>query len=376
MPLANCTEARTTLNRSDWIHNLSNTSFAYLLTLDGNLTDFPDCPLDRVISFYGRPNSSIVLEGSIAKPKEILLFYDNGVNNSAPVSPQPAQGPATVVPISIDELPYRACTVPTILNVVAHQDDDLLFMNPDLSNDLKAGHCVRSIYITAGDAGGGQYYWLSRQQGTEAAYSKMLGLDDIWIERIVAIGENQYATIANPRGNSKISLIFMYLPDGNLGGQGFPATGYESIARLDGSRINSIRSIYSDSKYTAAELEQALTDFMHLYQPTEVRTMSNHSSVHYPDHSDHMAVGRFVQRAYQKYETSQYEGKVTIPISFYLGYPGHEHPANVAGEELSLKQAAFIEYSKYDGGVCQTLERCIRDPAYGAYLLRQYRAEN
>jgi LmbE family N-acetylglucosaminyl deacetylase len=373
MPLASCTDPKGSLTRTDWSYDLKKNSFAYLLTLDGGLSDFPHCSLQQVVNSYGRPNSSVVLAGNFANPKEILLFYDHGANKSAPITPQPAQGPSTVVPISLADLPYKSCTVPTIMNIVAHQDDDLLFMNPDLPHDLNAGHCVRSVYMTAGDAGGSQFYWLSRQQGTEAAYSTLLGTADIWVERIVAVSPHQFITIANPRGNSKISLIFMYLPDGNIKGQGFPSTKFESLARLNAGQIPAMDAVYTGSSYTAPQLDQALTDLMHLYLPTEIRTQSNMNGTVYPDHSDHMAVGKFVQRAYVQYEQTQYENKVTIPISYYLGYPGHELPPNVFGEELSLKEAAFIEYSKHDGGVCHNLNACLRDPAYGAYLTRQYK---
>ena len=39
------------------------------------------------------------------------------------------------------------------MQIVAHEDDDLLFMNPDLEHAIDAGSCVRTIYVTAGDAG-------------------------------------------------------------------------------------------------------------------------------------------------------------------------------------------------------------------------------
>jgi hypothetical protein len=121
--------------------------------------------------------------GTYAQPKELLLFYDRGAHKSSPIAVH--KTPGTVLPISLDELPFTSCPVPTVMNIVAHEDDDLLFMNPDLLHDISAGHCIRTIYITAGDAGSGQLYWLSRQQGSEAAYSSMIGSHDIWIERII-----------------------------------------------------------------------------------------------------------------------------------------------------------------------------------------------
>jgi hypothetical protein len=39
------------------------------------------------------------------------------------------------------------------LDVVAHEDDDLLFMNPDIQHDIRAGVCVTTVFLTAGDDG-------------------------------------------------------------------------------------------------------------------------------------------------------------------------------------------------------------------------------
>lgn len=371
MPLSDCTQAREVLSSEAWQPDLKKNSFAYLLTLDGSLTDYPSCTLDQVINNYGRPNASVVIAGDYAQPKELLLFYDNGANKSAPRVV--LKSPSTVVPVTLDELPYTTCNVPTIMNVVAHQDDDLLFMNPDLLNDIKAGHCVRTVYMTAGDAGSlGQFYWLGREQGSEAAYSEMTGSDEIWIQRIVKLADNEFITVANPRGNPKISLIFMHLPDGNQHGQGFPATRFETLAGLEASRISSIEAIYSGSTYNSDQLRDALTALMHTYQPTEIRTQANFASGTYPDHSDHMAVGHYVRAAYANYEIQQYEGKLIVPIRFYIGYPIHQMPENVSGADLAEKEAAFLAYAKFDGAACHSDFECANRTVYGIYLRRQY----
>ncbi len=370
MPLASCFQARDILSSRAWQLDLNKNSFAYLLSLDRPLTDYPRCSLNQVIAHYGRPNSSVLIAGSLSQPTELLLFYDRGAHKSAPKVQ--LKTPSTILPISLDELPYTSCSVPTIMNVVAHQDDDLLFMNPDLLHDIAAGHCVRTIYITAGDSGSGRFYWLSRQQGSEAAYSKMLGSDDIWVDRIVKLSDQEYITVSNPRGNPRISLIFVHLPDGNIKGQGFAATHFESLARLELGQTPVLNSVDSQSTYTSNQLVSALTVLMHTYQPTEIRTQANYVSNSFSDHSDHMAVGRYVKTAYQLYEEQQYEDKLMIPLRFYIGYPIHAFPENVAGADLNQKMAAFFAYSQFDRGVCHTVQQCSYNPAYGAYLPRQY----
>lgn len=373
MPLSGCTEPLDSLSSKSWQPNLQKYSFAYLLSFDRSLTNYPKCTLKQVVKTYGRPNASAVIAGSLSQPKELLLFYDHGAHKSAPKTVSLPQGPATVVPIPPDQLPNTACPGPTVMNIVAHQDDDLLFMNPDLLHDIKAGHCVRTVYVTAGDDGAGRFYWLSREQGSEAAYSNMIGIKDLWIQRIVRLANNEFVTVATPRDNTKVSLVFMHLPDGNLKGEGFSVSHNESLARLEEKKISLLHAVDNQSVYGSTQLTTAIGALMYVYQPTEIRTQANVISHLYPDHSDHMAVGRYTQRAYVLYEKQQYEGLVTIPLQFYIGYPVHQMTSNVSGADLQAKESAFLAYAKFDGGVCRTAQQCHQNPAYNAYLARQYK---
>ncbi|WP_460991521.1 hypothetical protein, partial [Staphylococcus aureus] len=82
-------------------------------------------------------------------------------------------------------------------------------MNPDIIHELKAGHCVRTIYLTAGDGGSTAAYWLSRQQGSEAAYADMLGVQNVWLQRVVQLTDGQRIVVVSPRDSARVSLIFM-----------------------------------------------------------------------------------------------------------------------------------------------------------------------
>jgi hypothetical protein len=244
-------------------------------------------------------------------------------------------------------------------------------LSPDLIDSIKQGHCVRTLYVTAGDAGSKNYYWLGRQQGSEAAYSKMIGKDVPWIERIVKVSDNAYVTIANPKGNRNVSLIFVHLPDGGPSGNGFTATNHETLAKLEAGNVNLIHAVDRQSSYGLDDLTKLLANLMQIYQPAEIRTQGNYSTPQGKDHGDHIAVGQLVNRAYSQYEQQQFDNDITIPLKFYIGYPVGQLPENVSGDELSLKQAAFFDYAKYDGATCNSLEVCS-NAAYGLYLPRQY----
>lgn len=373
VPLSACTTLQEALTSKKWQVDLNTHSFSYLLTLDGSLTGYEPCTLDRIVEAYGKPNSSTLIAGSLSSPLELLLFYDKGAHKSSPATlAQQLTSLATVLPITSDQLPYLTCHGPTDMNIVAHQDDDLLFMNPDILKGINDGHCVRTVYMTAGDAGGDSYYWIGREHGIEAAYSKMIGSDAVWIERIVQLGDNRFATVANPKGNSKISLIFLHLPDGSPSGRGFNASHEESLDKLETGKIPTLHSVDHQSHYTADELTSSLVDLMRLYQPALVRTQSADTGKQFPDHSDHNAVGRFATKAHGMYVQQQFEGKIAIPLIHYTGYPVHSLPENVSGDDLKQKTDIFLTYAAYDSSVCHTQQQCDNKAVYGLYLRRQY----
>ena len=248
IPLNGCTEPLSVNTSKLWQANLNHQSFAYILIVKQNTSGSPVCSLNNVKKAYGFPNSSVLTSGTLSHPKEILLFFDNGIRR-----PKHTNNPAvTLTPDKLSSLPAMNCTKPTLMTIVAHQDDDLTFMNPNLTNFLKTGDCDRAVYLTAGDDGQGVNYWIGRQLGSEAAYDTMLGLDQnhFWIQRNVEIAANKYVSIAHPSGNQNISLIFFNLPDGNLNGQGFPSTKFESLAKLFGGSIPSIESVDQQSTYS------------------------------------------------------------------------------------------------------------------------------
>jgi len=374
LPLASCSQVRDTLTSTAWQHDLKKHSFAYLLTFDGSLTDYPRCSFAAVVAAYGSPNSSVLIAGTFDKPKEVILFYNEGIN-------QPSDDALTVdsientLPVPVKQVANAVCAEePTILNIVAHQDDDLLFMNPDIMRDIQAGKCSRTIYLTAGDAGSGRYYALKREQGSEAAYSTMLGQPQSWVQRTVKLADKQFVTVATPKNNPKLSLIFMHLPDGNLVGQGFAATHNQSLDHLNSSALKRIHSIDNQSVYTSMQLIQALTTLMNTYQPSEIRLQSAYNDPVYPDHSDHRAAGSYAQAATTAYVQQPSRVGLQIPKLFYIGYPVHGLPENVTGQDLVDSIKVFLEYAKYDGRVCQTESQCDRTPTYNAYLRTQYQA--
>jgi LmbE family N-acetylglucosaminyl deacetylase len=370
MPLGGCTQPSSTLTSGVWKPNLSTHSFAYLITLDGgSLTNFPHCTLPQITAQYGQPNATQIIAGTLAKPKEVLLFYDQGARRPLPGS----NTAALLSSVHPAQLPNATCDQSTIMNVVAHEDDDLLFLNPDLLHAIQTGECVRTVYLTAGDSGYGKFYWLSRQLGAEAAYAHMLGLKKpVWDQQTVSLASGEYITVATPRGNSKVSLVFFNLPDGDLQGQGFATSGDQSLSKLQAGDIKRINSVDGQSSYTSTQLTAALATLMNTYQPAAVHTQADVPSDLYPDHSDHIMAGNYATAAAQAYDQQLFGDAFAIPVVRYIGYPIHGYDENVTGADLAQKEAAFLAYARHDGGVCQSEIECTDTPTYGAYISRQY----
>lgn len=368
LPLGNCTQPTTSLTSTVWQPDLRNRPFAYLVTLDdSSLTDFPSCGLTEITHHFGRPTSAQIIAGTKTKPAEALLFYDNGAHptkvsdSSSSVEQQ--------LPISVSELTNTTCDQGTVLNIVAHQDDDLLFLSPDLLHDIHSGKCVRTVFLTAGDSGYGRAYWLSRQQGSEKAYDYMYDTTYNWARQSVALAPGQYVTIATPSGNPHVSLVFFNLPDGDIHGNGFAASRYQSLSQLLNNKISTIDSVDGLSVYGSSSLVSALKLLMQTYQPNEVHTQADVPSDTYPDHSDHIATGKIADAAALAYEGAS---GATPQIIRYIGYPIHGYEANVFNTDFDEKQAAFLTYAQYDGGVCHTIFECTETPTYGSYISRQY----
>jgi len=311
----------------------------------------------------------LVVTGTAAQPKTMLLFYDNGVNY---VQPETAIRPNdTSLLRSLSELRDAQCpTGRTVLQTVAHEDDDILFMNPDLLQGVKQGDCIRTIYFTAGDAGTDQAYWLGREEGAKAGYAYLLDDDKPeWRSRDVQLSEHHQVKIARLQSKqNRVSLVFVRLPDGNVNGNGFASDHMQSLQKLAKGVIPSIHSIDDTSEYTREEILAALVQIMEHYSPAVVRTQGLHNIGNtVADHSDHLMVGQLTEEAFGRYKANRFEAS----IQHYVGYTVRERPANVTGDDLLFKKLIFFTYSQHDASTCLSDNACEKT-SYKYFLDRQY----
>jgi LmbE family N-acetylglucosaminyl deacetylase len=232
------------------------------------------------------------------------------------------------------------------LNVVAHQDDDLLFINPAVSDDIASGRCVVTVFITAGDAGRRAAYWRGREMGAMAAYAAMADVPNEWFEDTMLVAGHRVARLSLM--HTKIVLLFLRLPDA----KGNPVRPGESLQGLWRGQIRTIGALDSAERYTRTGLIHTLTSLMDAYQPDEIRTLDYEGSYGDGDHADHHTAGYLTYEAQRNYRSAH-------RISGYLGYPAEQRAENLAEDVRDRKLDYFLAYAPFDPKVCQVATDCL-----------------
>ncbi len=215
------------------------------------------------------------------------------------------------------------------VNVVAHPDDDLLFISPDLLQDVRAGGCVTTIYLTAGDAGREAEYWGARENGVRAAYAKMYTAANEWRNDALFVNGHVIpsSTLA---ARPSIRLVFVRLPDGGFDGRGFRRGG---LQQLWSGAASSLASVDSTSFYSREDLVLTLRALLQSASPQIVRAMDFRPAPYgfgSGDHSDHVAAAYLTEAAL---------GAGNPALKGYLGYLAVvAGPANVKDPLLQAKR--------------------------------------
>lgn len=253
---------------------------------------------------------------------------------------------------------YASLSYGQILNIVAHQDDDLLFISPDLLHYIQTGQEVRTVFITAGDSGRDESYWHDREAGARSAYAVMSDAPNSWTEEDAGIPGHQ-APLFSLDQDPSISLVFLRLPDGNLLGQGFEETGSESLQKLWEGGISKIQPVSGTASYTKDELVDALVHLASEFAPERVNTLDYVHQYGDGDHSDHHSTGYFVAEALKRYGDEP-------TLAGYVGYPVVNITENVEGADLLDKKFAYYAYASHDPVVCDSDMACA-DPTFAPY---------
>ncbi len=265
---------------------------------------------------------------------------------------------------------------PRVLNIVAHPDDDLLFMSPDLFDDVTAGSPVLTVYLSAGDGARERSYWGAREDGAMAAHARLVGAPNEWTSADGGIPDRA-SRMVTLNADPDIRLLFLRMPDG-WRGCGSCRYDQESLQRLWQGDIDAVRTVDGAETWDRGGLVAGLAAVIAEHGPGLIRIQdpigdfgSSLQTAHsdHVDHSDHLAAGRFAMEAIALYGGAE--------VHAYLGYPVDQRPENVSTRDLRRKEYVFSAYSPHDDWVCQDKEACTRECSrgklcYPAFLARQY----
>jgi LmbE family N-acetylglucosaminyl deacetylase len=254
-----------------------------------------------------------------------------------------------------------------VLNFVAHQDDDLLFLSPDLPHAIRAGGNVRTVYLTAGDAGLRASYWQDRESGARAAYAEMAGVADSWTQSDAGVAGHPIP-VFTLTGQPSVSLAFLRLPDGNFSGSGYASNGYQSLQGVWTGSTATIEAVDRSSSYTLSTLTSTLAYLIASFQPGQVNTLDYRHTYGDGDHSDHHTVGYLTRSAMAQCNSS-------IAFTGYEGYPVIPLPANVSDADQKAKRSVFCTYARHDKLVWDILLGSASTP-YDSWFVRQYRVNH
>lgn len=250
--------------------------------------------------------------------------------------------------------------------VGAHPDDWQLFMGDVAYRAVRGGTRTVFLYTTAGDAGRSAAYWLARERGALASVGFALGLAppdsasaDVGDRLIAGCAD----TLIEGRSVRRCRLAttasyFLRLPDGNLGGEGFAATGLRSLARIAAGSGPPLSPLEGEGSYSDMDAVGAVVAAVLRFEATAARATPGQVRVHATDpdtvfnpndHADHRATGRVAA------VLTRANGWTLVQ---YAGYSTAQWPTNLDAERFAQKAGLFMAYDR---------ARVIADPAWSAY---------
>ncbi|MEU6895583.1 PIG-L family deacetylase [Streptomyces sp. NPDC046557] len=256
------------------------------------------------------------------------------------------------------------------LVVVAHPDDDLFFVNPDVMSTIRAGCFVSAVYLTAGDGdeevpAEARNYIMNRENGVRRAYSEMAGSDHAWKQDDVHADGRSIRSfrLANPERGRDVRLTFLGLYDGRPRG-----SEPDSLLHLFDGRRKAITPLRGGRSYTEEQLLSLLVSLIRQSRAENVLTLDPDVASFAKgtdgrvDHSDHGITARYARQA--AYRT----GTRVVP---YLGYTVARLPRNLTPTETTEKERFTRWYMAQSQ--CARERVCPAMKIYEATLSKTYR---
>lgn len=249
--------------------------------------------------------------------------------------------------------------------LVAHEDDWQLFMGDVAWRAIRSGSRTAFIYLTGGDAGRAAPYWEAREAGGLASVAVALGMAPpdsaggghrpFGIE----CGDSTFARHAVRRCQLGSSVsYFLRLPDGNLNGEGFPATGRWSLVRFANGVAAPVTTLDGKDAYDSWRELQGVVETILKVEASAAHASGAQVRIHMTDpdtafnprdHADHRATGNLAAGIAQANQWT--------PVR-YAGYSTAQWPTNLGADRFAEKAALFMAYDR---------PRVLANPEWSAY---------
>lgn len=274
--------------------------------------------------------------------------------------------------------PDPAPTGPVHLQIGAHADDCLYFLNPRIARVLEDGANLCTVVLTAGEADGRNTwdtaapvdyagYAAARGNGLRRAYALMaLGDPDApWDRQGATLDSGQDVELCVLRDRPEVHLVFCSLWT-NLGRVTGDFTRLLALweGRLDASAVlpPSGSPLTSESTVDRSTVRATLIELLERYAPAAVNTLDpdpdpvvgeklGAEQPGFSDHIDHTAAALFAWDA-----LDAWDGAATVES--WRGYYNRRWPGNLGPADLEAKGGALDAYAWSDGAGCDHAAGC------------------
>ncbi|POX39672.1 PIG-L family deacetylase [Streptomyces sp. Ru73] len=264
-----------------------------------------------------------------------------------------------------------------LLQVIAHPDDDLFFMNPECRRLLSSGVPVVTVVVTAGESSGRNRvphelapvarnkpgYSAARQQGMRQAYAEMLGVDRFtrWQRTVLALPHGVRAeTDGLAAGGRRARLIFLNIAMRSEGGVRLPAL-WDVPGTVMRTVVATASLVSQVHTYDHQTLVDVLAWLMGHYRPTVIHTMDPdpdyqvHDATHpkgsdqrhFSDHRDHTPTALFTWKAISQWvaDATRRGGRAPgFTTVAFRGYYNQRWPHNLPPAVLEDKVRYIAAY--------------------------------
>lgn len=287
------------------------------------------------------------------------------------VSVREASGESDLAPAATAKRP--ASSHSSIVQIVAHPDDDLYFINPLAWHDISDSASLATVYLSAGESDGRNVsirarrrevtpvdypgYVEARRNGIRAAYSLMATgySDSPWRISAIQLGSGLVVERSMLKSKPGITLYFIGTRlDGKLRADEAGEPTVRSLRTLWSGAATTQRTQPAATSPVARvqqvgreELITTLVTLLQQRRPTLLRLLDPDpdqalgSSGRYSDHPDHTASAEFGIAALGRYTAA---GGTIPAVEHFRGYSNAWWPKNLTPASYERKSSALLVY--------------------------------